>query len=178
MCEYLIFMMCDSMSLHMIVLRVSFGVSKPVAVSAYWQRTHNSDQVFAQVCDGFKFDLETTSAAVQYFDRLLCEKPIAVNKLQITALVCIWTASKMLESQPLRSKDLTRFFSSFATVKECREIEMDLLVRGLQWRTSSFTAIAYCRALLRGFLPQMDPESLEEDLKKVLWAIEYGKLSC
>ena len=132
----------------------------------------------AQVCEGFKFDLETTSASVQYFDRLLCQKPVSVDKLQITALVCIWTASKMLESQPLRSKDLTQFFSSFASVKECREIEMDLLVRGLQWRTASFTAAAYCRALLFGFLSQEDAAAIEEDLKHTLWAIEAGKLHC
>jgi len=80
----------------------------------------------------------------------------------------------MLESQPLRSKDLTQFFSSFATVKECREIEMDLLVRGLQWRTASFTAIAYCRALLFGFLSQHEASAMEEDLKQTVWAIEAG----
>jgi hypothetical protein len=120
--------------------------------------------------------METTSASVHYFDRLLCELPVTVEKLQIMALVCIWTASKMLESQPLRSKDLTQFFSSFATVEECRVIEMDLLVRGLKWRTASFSSIAYCRGLLHGFLTHSEAALVEQQLKPTIWAIEAGGL--
>ncbi|CAE7911350.1 CCND1, partial [Symbiodinium sp. KB8] len=127
------------------------------------------------VCDGFKFDFETCSIAMQFFDRFLSEVEIGVEQLQVAALVCIWTASKMHEQRVVRSKDIEKYFGSFATAAECRVLELKLLVKGLHWNTASFTPIAFIRRLLHCLMPWSEAAAALSAVQPLIRLVETDK---
>lgn len=112
---------------------------------------------------------------MQFFDRFLSEVEIGVEQLQVAALVCIWTASKMHEQRVVRSKDIEKYFGSFATAAECRVLELKLLVKGLHWNTASFTPIAFIRRLLHCLMPWSEAAAALSAVQPLIRLVETGE---
>jgi hypothetical protein len=80
-------------------------------------------------------------------DRFLSAAVVPLAELQTLGLACLFLASKLLETAPMRMRHIKKLFREIASPEQLRRAELLLVIRGLQWNLNAFTACSAFRIL-------------------------------
>jgi len=110
-----------------------------------------------KVVDFCKYNRETVSITMSYFDRflatprglLLCSD---LKTFQLACMTCLYTAIKVHEPEAMQPEAISKLSQGIYSAEEVEAMELEI-IKALEWRMNPPTALSFLRVYL-SFLPE------------------------